>query len=176
MEKDGVKMAVLCFLRLVYLCIKHRGGLGVVGGSKPVVFVSGNSTTKMRVSCNAGSAAAILACSLLPLTSALLNATESNATIVLANDRLYASMNKSTGYIDQLFLDGQNLLGVKEYNEETPGANAAGQNGVLNLDCYCIPKGSYAPGGIAPYFKLFKDNDSTGTPYGGVVMGEVYPP
>lgn len=107
---------------------------------------------------------------------ALLNATEDEFAIILANDRLYASLNKSTGFVDGLYLDGQDLLGTKEYNEETPGANAAGQNGVFNLDCYCVPSGSYVPGGIDPYFKLFTGNDSSGTPYGGMVMGEVYPP
>jgi rhamnogalacturonan endolyase len=110
------------------------------------------------------------------LTSAILNATENDSVLVLSNDRFYASLNKSLGYIDALFLDGQNLLGVKEYNPETPGANAAGQNGVFNTDCYCIPSGVYTPGGIDPYFKLLKGNDTTGTPYGGMVMGEVYPP
>lgn len=129
----------------------------------------------MRTS-NLKSAVALTLASFTSLGFGLLNATENDSAMVLSNGRLYASLNKSTGYIDGLFLDGQNLLGVKTFNPETPGANAAGQNGVFNMDCYCTPKGFYTPGGIAPYFKLLKGNDSTGTPYGGMVMGEVYPP
>ncbi|THV84109.1 rhamnogalacturonate lyase, partial [Aureobasidium pullulans] len=106
---------------------------------------------------------------------ALLNATEDAKALVIANDRLYASVNKSTGIMDILTLDGQNLLGTKEYNEVTPGGNAAGQNGIgPYLDCYCVPAGAYTPGKYAT-FKLFEGNDSTGVPYGGVVMSEVYP-
>lgn len=77
--------------------------------------------------------------------------------------------------MDILTLDGQNLLGTKEYNEVTPGGNAAGQNGIgPYLDCYCVPSGSYTPGKYAT-FKLFNGSDSTGVLYGGVVMSEVYP-
>lgn len=103
------------------------------------------------------------------------NATEDAKALVIANDRLYASVNKSTGIMDVLSLDGQNLLGTKEYNEVTPGGNAAGQNSIgPYLDCYCVPAGSYTPGEYAT-FKLFSGNDSTGVPYGGIVMSEVYP-
>ncbi|KAG9659379.1 rhamnogalacturonate lyase, partial [Aureobasidium melanogenum] len=106
---------------------------------------------------------------------AFLNATENAKALIVANDRLYASVNKSTGIMDVLSLDGQNLLGTKEYNEVTPGGNAAGQNGIgPYLDCYCVPAGSYTPGEYAT-FKLFSGNDSTGVPYGGIVMSEVYP-
>lgn len=108
-------------------------------------------------------------------THAVLNATEDAKALVVANDRLYASVNKSTGIMDVLSLDGQNLLGTKEYNEVTPGGNAAGQNGIgPYLDCYCVPAGSYTPGKYA-MFKLFSGDDSTGVPYGGIVMSEVYP-
>jgi rhamnogalacturonan endolyase len=104
-----------------------------------------------------------------------LNATENAKALVIANDRLYASVNKSTGIMDILTLDGQNLLGTKEYNEVTPGGNAAGQNGIgPYLDCYCVPSGAYTPGKYAT-FKLFNGHDSTGVAYGGVVMSEVYP-
>lgn len=106
---------------------------------------------------------------------AFMNATANAKALVIANDRLYASVNKSTGIMDVLSLDGQNLLGTKEYNEVTPGGNAAGQNGIgPYLDCYCVPAGSYTPGEYAT-FKLFSGNDSTGVPYSGIVMSEVYP-
>lgn len=105
---------------------------------------------------------------------AILNATEDATQLVISNDRLYASVNKSSGAIDVLTLDGQNLLGSKEYNAATAGGNAAGQNGIgPYLDCDCTPDGSYTPGSIDPYFKLFKGNDSSGVSYGGIVMGEV---
>lgn len=105
-----------------------------------------------------------------------LNATQDASRLVIANDRLYASVNKSTGAMDILTLDGQNLLGEKEYNEVTPGGNAAGQNGIgPYLDCYCVPSGVYTPGEYAT-FELFHGSDSSGVPYGDIVMSEVYPP
>jgi rhamnogalacturonan endolyase len=119
----------------------------------------------------------LFSCFSLLLTPAhgFLNATEDAKALVIANDRLYGSVNKSTGIMDVLTLDGQNLLGTKEYNEVTPGGNAAGQNGIgPYLDCYCVPSGAYTPGKYAT-FKLFNGSDSTGVPYGGVVMSEVYP-
>jgi rhamnogalacturonan endolyase len=119
----------------------------------------------------------LLSCLLLRFAPVhgFLNATEDAKALVIANDHLYASVNKSTGIMDVLTLDGQNLLGTKEYNEVTPGGNAAGQNGIgPYLDCYCVPSGAYTPGKYAT-FKLFSGNDSTGVSYGGVVMSEVYP-
>lgn len=113
-----------------------------------------------------------LTISLLPIpTTTILNATEGSSAIILSNECLSLSMNKSTGYIDSLYLDNQNLLGVRDFEAETPGSHAGGQNGVLNLDCYCIPDGVYTPGGIDPYFEVFEGDD-----WVGVMMGEVYPP
>lgn len=119
----------------------------------------------------------LLSCLLLHVTptQAFLTATENAKALVIANSRLHASVNKSTGIMDVLSLDGQDLLGTKEYNEVTPGGNAAGQNGIgPYLDCYCVPAGSYTPGKYAT-FKLFSGNDSSGVPYGGILMSEVYP-
>jgi rhamnogalacturonan endolyase len=109
---------------------------------------------------------------------AALNATEDATKLVLSNDRLYASVNKSTGAIDRLQLDGQDLLGGPASVTPTPGgATGNGNYGIgPYLDCYCIPSGFYTPGGIAPKYKLFKGIDSTNTAYGGVVMSETYPP
>jgi hypothetical protein len=86
---------------------------------------------------------------------------------------------------DSLALDGQNLLGAQEFTEVTPGGNGAGQNGILSLDCYCVPpksskyassSGSYQAGSLAPTYQLFRGNDSSGLPYGGMVMRENYTP
>lgn len=80
----------------------------------------------------------LLSCLLMFITptQGFLNATENAKALVIANDRLYASVNRSTGIMDVLTLDGQNLLGTKEFNEVTPGGNAAGQNGIgPYLDC-----------------------------------------
>lgn len=98
--------------------------------------------------------------------AAILQATEDRTKLVLANSRFYAAVSKSTGVINELSLDGQNLLGV-----------ATGSIGIgPYLDYYCIPSGFYQPGSIAPVFKLLKGVDSTGTAWGGIVMGETYPP
>lgn len=114
---------------------------------------------------------------LVTQAQAVLNATETSEAIVLSNDRLYASVNKSFGAIDQLFLDNQNLLGEAAYVPNTAGGSSG--NGVSGvgpyLDCYCILNGTYTPGYIAPEYKLFKGKDSEGIPYGGAVMGETYP-
>ena len=111
-------------------------------------------------------------------TTAILNATESKSQLIIANDRLFAAVNKSTGAIAQLSLDGQDLLGSLNYVTPTPGgATGSGNSGIgPYLDCYCIPSGSYTPGSIAPKYQLIKGTDSTNTPYGGIVMSETYPP
>jgi len=61
-------------------------------------------------------------------TWAYLNATETNSSITLANERLVASVSKTRGYVNVLKLDGQNLLGTEN-----------GNTGVgPYLDCYCM--------------------------------------
>ncbi|KAF2757802.1 rhamnogalacturonan lyase [Pseudovirgaria hyperparasitica] len=115
---------------------------------------------------------------LLGRSTAAIIATENSFQIVLTNDRLFTTVNKSTGAIDNVFLDGQDLLGTKSYETPTPGGASGAANSGIGpyLDCYCIPSGFYTPGSIDPYYKVFTGNDSTGTMYGGIVMGEVYPP
>lgn len=123
--------------------------------------------------------------SLLPLLVLQVSALASNASIgtqdstqlTLTNDRLVASVNKKTGAIYYLKLDGQDLLGDLIYVTPTPGgATGSGNSGIgPYLDCYCIPSGSYTPGSIAPKYELFNGIDSTGTKYGGIVMNETYP-
>ncbi|KAI6912597.1 rhamnogalacturonate lyase [Hortaea werneckii] len=93
------------------------------------------------------------------------------------NDRLYASVNKATGAIDLLALDGQNLLGPDEFQKPTADdPSGSNQNGFgPYLDCYCTPEGFYRPGSYEPEYTLLSGNDSSGEPWGGVVLSEVYP-
>ena len=103
---------------------------------------------------------------LAQVVSALLNATENANSLVISNDRLRASVNKKRGNINALTLDGHNLLGTE-----------SGDTGVgPYLDCYCVPSGFYTPGRNGATYKLIKGEDSTGTSYGGIVMGETYVP
>ncbi|KAG9232785.1 family 4 polysaccharide lyase [Amylocarpus encephaloides] len=98
--------------------------------------------------------------------TAVLNATESSAQLILSNDRLFAAVTKSKGAIHQLTLDGQDLLGP-----------ISGSTGIgPYLDCYCVPSGFYTPGSVAPKYQLLSGTDSTNTAWGGIVMSEVYPP
>jgi rhamnogalacturonan endolyase len=104
----------------------------------------------------------------LCLTKALaaLNATENPSRLTISNDRLFASVQKSSGAIDQLTLDGQDLLGTR-----------SGNTGIgPYLDCYCTPSGAYTPGRIAPVYKLLQGTDVSNTTWGGIVMSETYPP
>ncbi|OJD31024.1 rhamnogalacturonate lyase b [Diplodia corticola] len=96
---------------------------------------------------------------------AILTVNETSSNIILENDRLHLSLDKSLGVIVDLALDDQDLLGP-----------VSGLTGVgPYLDCYCTPSGFYTPGSIAPDFQIFQGNDSEGVPYAGVVMGETYP-
>lgn len=110
------------------------------------------------------------------LATAVLKATETSDQLVLSNDRFHAAVNKSSGVVDKLSLDDQNLLGDLNFETPTPGgATGSGNSGIgPYLDCYCVPEGSYTPGSIDPKFKLIKGVDSANVPYGGIVMSETY--
>jgi rhamnogalacturonan endolyase len=58
---------------------------------------------------------------------AILNATETTTQYIIANDRLYAAVNKTTGSVQNLLLDGQDLLG--------PNSGAVGQGPYLDCSC-----------------------------------------
>lgn len=120
----------------------------------------------------------LLSLALAACSQASLNATETLERLILENDRLTVFVNKSTGAVNYLTLDGQDLLGTANYVQPTPGgATGSGNSGIgPYLDCYCIPSGSYTPGSKNAIYKLYKGFDSTGTAYGGVAMSEVYPP
>lgn len=98
---------------------------------------------------------------------AILNATETSAELVIANDRLTAVVSKTSGAVVDLTLDGQDLLGPQ-----------AGSTGIgPYLDCYCIPSGFWTPGGsTSATFALYQGTDSNGTNYGGIKMSDTYTP
>lgn len=91
--------------------------------------------------------------------AAFLSATETSSQYVLQNDDLLMAVTKSNGQVTQLHLGNQDLL------------SSAGRGPYL--DCSCVPSGFWTPGGTARY-KLLKGTDSTGTPWGGVVMSDTY--
>ncbi|KAJ9158062.1 Rhamnogalacturonan lyase [Coniochaeta hoffmannii] len=97
--------------------------------------------------------------------SALLNATETSTLLSISNERLHAAVDKKTGAMSTLTLDGQNLLGTR-----------SGSVGILNLDCYCIPSGFWTPGSTNASFELYSGTDATGTKYGGIRMSDRYTP
>ncbi|KAI1847371.1 hypothetical protein JX266_006596 [Neoarthrinium moseri] len=116
---------------------------------------------------------------LLPSSiTATLFANESSGALFIGNDRLVSAVNKSTGAVDFLSLDGQDLLGSKNYVPNTPGGSSGnGQSGIgPYLDCYCIPSGTYTPGGVNATYKLLQGLDGTGVAWAGIVMSEQYPP
>lgn len=54
-------------------------------------------------------------------------ATENETQLVIQNDRLYTRVDKASGAMDAVVLDGQNLLGTR-----------SGSTGVFYLDCYWL--------------------------------------
>ncbi|BCS19879.1 uncharacterized protein APUU_20311A [Aspergillus puulaauensis] len=92
--------------------------------------------------------------------AALLRAIESDGQYILENDDLFVAVNKTNGQIGDLALGGQDLVG-------------SGRGPYL--DCYCTPEGFWDPGSSSlAKFQLIKDVDSSGTPYGGIVMTDTY--
>ena len=71
----------------------------------------------------------LLSCTcLLNQTLAALNATEDAVRLGLANERPYAAVNKSTGAINVLSLDGQDLLGTAGHETPVPGGTGGSGN------------------------------------------------
>ncbi|KAI0014450.1 polysaccharide lyase family 4 protein [Xylariaceae sp. FL0662B] len=98
-----------------------------------------------------------------PRVFATVIAREDESQLVIENDRLYTRVDKASGAIDALVLDGQNLLGTR-----------SGSTGVLYLDCYCTPNGFWTPGSTQPTYELYSGADSTGTSYGGIKLSDTY--
>ncbi|CRK24812.1 hypothetical protein BN1708_003930 [Verticillium longisporum] len=94
-----------------------------------------------------------------------LRAAENATHYTLRNERLYVAVGKSNGQVVDLSLDNVDLLG--------PVSGNSGKGPYL--DCSCIPTGFWTPGGTAKY-QLVEGVDSTGTPYGGIIMGDTYAP
>ena len=72
-------------------------------------------------------------------TTATLATIETTTQYILENDRLYVAVNKSTGAVQNLLLDGQDLLGASSYVAPVPGGSTGnGETGLgPYLDCYC---------------------------------------
>ncbi|KAF9878370.1 rhamnogalacturonate lyase C [Colletotrichum karsti] len=68
---------------------------------------------------------------------------------------------RSSGHIVDVTLDGQDLLGPLDGNR--------GKGPYL--DCSCTPSGFWTPGGTAE-LRLVNGTDSSGTPYGGLIMSD----
>lgn len=107
----------------------------------------------------------VLSC-LSQWATALLNATETATQLIISNERLYTAVEKKSGVVVTLTLDGQNLLGTRS------GSTGIGPY----LDCYCIPSGAWTPGSTQSTYKLYSGTDSTGTKYGGIKMSDTYTP
>lgn len=89
---------------------------------------------------------------------AAIKSSEDSTAVNISNDRLSFSVLKSSGSVNKLSLDGQNLLGT-------------GRGPYL--DCHCTEAGQWTPGKGATY-KLFNGNDSAGKAYAGAVMSHEY--
>lgn len=136
--------------------------------------MSSHYYTKMRLLRAAAAAVALLSAA----THGALIANQTDSYLLVANDRLTASVTKSKGVISFLTLDGQNLLGNEATTAVTPGGTTG--NGVTGvgpyLDCYCTPAGAYTPGSSNATFKLYQGIDSSNVSYGGISMHQVYTP
>lgn len=90
-----------------------------------------------------------------------LNATETSLQYILQNDRLSVAVNKTNGQMAKVVLDDQDFLGARGKGPY--------------VDCYCTPDGFWDPGASdLRKYQLIQDVDSTGTAYGGIVMGDTY--
>lgn len=101
--------------------------------------------------------AAGIAAVLIAAATASFNATETTTQIVLRNERLHVALDKKSGQMTEVALDGQDLTG-------------SGKGPYL--DCHCTPDGFWAPGpGKA---RLIQGVDSEGKQYGGIVVSDTY--
>ncbi|KAI1142403.1 polysaccharide lyase family 4 protein [Hypoxylon sp. FL0543] len=92
-------------------------------------------------------------------------ANENGTSLVIQNDRLFTRVDKASGAMDAVVLDGQNLLGTR-----------SGSTGIFNLDCYCTPNGFWTPGSMQPTYELYSGADSAGVSYAGIKMSDTYTP
>ncbi|KAL4789073.1 galactose mutarotase-like domain-containing protein [Aspergillus venezuelensis] len=97
------------------------------------------------------------------LGAAALTTTENSTHFSLSNERFSVALSKSSGHIEDVTLDGQDLLGPVNGN--------TGKGPYL--DCSCTPEGFWTPGSEAQ-LDLVNGSDSTGTPYAGIIMTDTY--
>ncbi|KAH8650696.1 rhamnogalacturonate lyase B [Ilyonectria robusta] len=110
----------------------------------------------MRVPGLSAAAAALL----LAPAAALLRVTQSDTQYILENDDLSIGINKKDGAMGDLALGGQDLVGT-------------GRGPYL--DCHCTPEGQWTPGNSElAEFQVIQDVDSSGTPYGAIVMTDTF--
>ncbi|KAL3476169.1 galactose mutarotase-like domain-containing protein [Aspergillus californicus] len=88
---------------------------------------------------------------------------ENSTHLTLSNSRFAIALAKSNGQIIDVTLDGQDLLG--------PVSGNAGKGPYL--DCSCTPSGFWTPGSTAS-LQLLNGTDSTGTPWGGIIMSDTF--
>lgn len=105
---------------------------------------------------------------LLPVTFAWINATEYTGTIVLANDNVTFVLNKTNGIITYVGYNGVNLLGTPVDNTSAIGPYA---------DIYIppLPAYDYDPFAVNATFDLVNEVDSSGMPYGGLILTQPNP-
>ncbi|WRT66806.1 uncharacterized protein IL334_003769 [Kwoniella shivajii] len=110
---------------------------------------------------------AFLLCLLLSsFVDAFLNATETNGTLSLQNDRVLFVMNKTNSYIDIVTFDGINVLGTP-----VDPTSAIGPY----MDAILTPKqDNYVPG-ITANYTILQGVDSFGVAYGGMIMSQTAP-
>ncbi|KAL4965257.1 galactose mutarotase-like domain-containing protein [Aspergillus stella-maris] len=97
------------------------------------------------------------------LGAVALTTTENSTHFSLSNERFSVALSKSSGHIEDVILDGQDLLGPVDGN--------TGKGPYL--DCSCTPAGFWTPGSEAQ-LDLVNGSDSTGTPYAGIIMTGTY--
>ncbi|KAF8425321.1 galactose mutarotase-like domain-containing protein [Tirmania nivea] len=106
----------------------------------------------------------LLPLALLPYASADFSLKETSSAITLSNTRFTAILRKSSASITKIYLDGQDLLGP------TSGSFGKGPY----ADCHCTPSGAYTIGHSSPKFTVVNGTDSTGVPWGGIILADTY--
>ncbi|KAH8655844.1 polysaccharide lyase family 4 protein [Xylariales sp. PMI_506] len=107
----------------------------------------------------------------VPSALTALTATQNSTFATIANDRLVASVNKGTGAVTSLHLDGQDLLGP------TSGSYGSGPY----LDCNCVPTdvigapALWVPGATNATYDVVSGTDSSGVAYGGIILTDTWP-
>ncbi|KAJ7236239.1 galactose mutarotase-like protein [Mycena rebaudengoi] len=105
-------------------------------------------------------------------TNSKIIAKENSTFIAISNDRLSFTIDKTTGFLGNIHLDGQDLSG--------PQSNTSGRG---YYECHCVPMGYEVPASdifhIATNgnatFTLIQGRDASLIPYAGVFMQQILP-